>query len=127
MSDKSTIGSVAVTPKESFGPTNYGKLSLKEIASNKLTQLSLEYWAPSTEKSHKPYDPKIIEDIYSEELKDQHVGKKKVVLLELSNYLERYLKTINFYFQYSNNNFVKHRPFTFGFFCNFFKYSISLL
>lgn len=93
MSDKSTTNnsnSVAATPKESFGPTNYGKLSLKEIASNKLTQLSLEYWAPSTEKSHKPYDPKIIDDIYSAELKDQHAGKKKVVLLELSNYLERY-------------------------------------
>jgi hypothetical protein len=80
---------------ESFGPSNFGNLTLKEIASNKLTQLSLEYWAPVSDKVKKPYDAAVIENIYDGELKD-HSSKKKVMLLELSFYLEMYVELFCF-------------------------------
>ena len=64
--------------------------TLGEIESDKLTKLSNEYWAPHTERTHKPYDPAVIEDIYNSELNHRE-SQRRIMLLEYSQYLENYL------------------------------------
>ena len=64
--------------------------TLGEIESDKLTKLSNEYWAPHTERTHKPYDPAVIEDIYNSELNHRD-SQRRIMLLEYSQYLENYL------------------------------------
>eukprot|EP01103_Thecamoeba_quadrilineata_P002733 TRINITY_DN1262_c0_g2_i1.p1 TRINITY_DN1262_c0_g2~~TRINITY_DN1262_c0_g2_i1.p1 ORF type:complete len:1382 (+),score=283.84 TRINITY_DN1262_c0_g2_i1:49-4194(+) len=62
--------------------------TLREINSDELTKLSRLYWVPGPEKT-KPFDAQIIEDIYYKEL--QNLNTPRVMLLELSHYLEDYL------------------------------------
>lgn len=66
--------------------------TVTEIISDRLTKLSLDYWAPSTSGNEeiKPFDPKIIEDIYYKEILQEN-NLSRVMLLELSLYLEHYL------------------------------------
>lgn len=90
--------------------------TVREIVQDRLTQLSLEYWAPGSTGAKKPYDPKVrflqarccccnccsdtftfnepsterqvVEQIYAEEL--QTINLNRLMLLELSQYLEEY-------------------------------------
>ncbi|KAL6049950.1 Intron-binding protein aquarius [Balamuthia mandrillaris] len=62
--------------------------TVDQIVSDKLTQLSLNYWAPGAEDL-RPFDPQIIERIYNEEL--HGFALDRIMLLELSHYLEHYL------------------------------------
>ena len=64
--------------------------TLGEIESDKLTKLSAEFWAPHTLKSHKSYDPAVIEDIYKSDLNTES-PQRRVMLLEYSQYMENYL------------------------------------
>jgi hypothetical protein len=74
--------------------------TVKEIISDQLTRISLEYWAVGSSLPRKPFESNIIEDIYSKELSQRRAAK--IMLLELSNYLEKY--------PFSNSSFF---PFTF--------------
>lgn len=51
-------------------------------------QLAHRYWSPET-SSHEPFDPTVIEDIYRHEI--QSGTAHRIVMLEFSQYLERYL------------------------------------
>jgi intron-binding protein aquarius len=65
---------------------------VKDIIADPITKLSLEYWAPNSPHKHKAFDPKIIEDIYYQQLVAQDdFNTSKIMLLELSLYLENYL------------------------------------
>jgi hypothetical protein len=67
--------------------------TVREILQDGLTHLSLEYWAPLTLEEQakgvhrKEYSPEIVESIYEQELKVYHLDK--IILLELSHYLEK--------------------------------------
>jgi len=63
--------------------------TVQEIIGDALTSLSLDYWA--SEASNRPYDPRIIEDIYFKELKPKQFELQRIMLLEVSHYLENYL------------------------------------
>ena len=64
-----------------FAPT------VEEIVRDRLTQLSLQYWAGAPDQL--PFDPKIVEDIYTEELSAPNPFSR-IMLLELAHYLEAY-------------------------------------
>ncbi|KAJ7384679.1 hypothetical protein OS493_020260 [Desmophyllum pertusum] len=42
--------------------------TVDQITSDRITQLSNQYWAPGEDKK-KPYKPQIVDDIYREEIK----------------------------------------------------------
>lgn len=80
------------TPKEtSLKKAKVTAPTVTEIIGDELTQLSLKYWAPlgaDQDKSQRlSYNPKIIEDIYHNELKRYNL--KRIMLLEVSHYLEK--------------------------------------
>lgn len=57
-----------------------------DVTQDSLTPLAQAYWAPG-QSSLRPYEPRIIEDIYKQEL----VGgdSTRVTILEFSQYLEK--------------------------------------
>ena len=65
--------------------------TLDQIQSDRLTKLANEYWALQTLKSHKAYDPKVIEDIYDNDLNTAESSLRRIMLLEYGQYLENYL------------------------------------
>jgi len=67
--------------KKLFTPT------VEEIVRDRLTQLSLQYWAGGADQ--KPFDPQVVEDIYAQEL-TVPLASQRIMLLELSHYLEAY-------------------------------------
>jgi hypothetical protein len=62
--------------------------TVEDIIHDSLTPICNEYWAPGN-KEQKPYDPQVIEDIYSKELKDADPTSTKIQILEFSSYLEK--------------------------------------
>lgn len=65
------------------------KLLVHEIVSDPLTQISLEYWAPNSPKKLKPFDQNLINKIYNEEIVAKGYNQSRIMLLELSYYLEK--------------------------------------
>ncbi|XP_076053378.1 RNA helicase aquarius [Oratosquilla oratoria] len=66
-------------------------LTVDQISTDRLTYLGQQYWSPETKESHSPYDPQVIEDIYETEVKLTDFNIKRIVVLELSQYLENYV------------------------------------
>eukprot|EP00954_Amorphochlora_amoebiformis_P029332 1393007-Amorphochlora_amoeboformis.AAC.2 len=66
--------------------------SVKDIVNDRLTPLANAYWALG-KKSLRPYDSKVIEEIYKNELSGEKIKAitARAVLLEFSSYLENYL------------------------------------
>jgi hypothetical protein len=65
--------------------------AVHQILSDNLTQLSLEYWARNSGKALRPFDPKIVEDIYFSEINPDNFNLSRIMLLELSFYLEKFV------------------------------------
>jgi len=65
--------------------------TVRQIIGDALTQLSLDYWAPKSTRKLKPFDAQIVEDIYYKELGPKSYSISRVMLLELSLYLEKYV------------------------------------
>lgn len=66
--------------------------TVDQIANDTLTQISNQYWSPSDETvTLKPFDPVLIEDIYTNELMKTKFALRRIMLLEFSQYLENYL------------------------------------
>ncbi|XP_039598060.1 RNA helicase aquarius isoform X2 [Polypterus senegalus] len=70
--------------KKSFAP------SVSQINAEFVTQLANKYWAPHVKKKL-PFDRKVIEDVYQQEIVKSKFAIKKIMLLEFSQYLENYL------------------------------------
>ena len=71
--------------------TNVGAApTIQDILEDQLTPIANQYWGPG-QTELKAYDAKVIEDIYETELKDSAIVSARLVLLELSSYLENYL------------------------------------
>jgi len=74
-------------------PANPGSApTVKDIMNDRLTPLAKKYWGLG-EKNLRPYDAKVIEQVYSAELSgtDLKAIAARAVLLEFSSYLENYL------------------------------------
>lgn len=67
--------------------------TVEDIQQDNLTPLANLYWAPGGTAVKNPFNANIIEDIYKNELKNNvtKAGNGRLVLLELSSYLENYL------------------------------------
>ena len=66
-------------------------LTVDQISTDRVTLLAQEYWSPDTVESHLAYNPQIIEDIYQSEIKFTDFSSRRIIVLELSQYLEKYL------------------------------------
>nr|XP_018901599.1 PREDICTED: intron-binding protein aquarius [Bemisia tabaci] len=64
--------------------------TIDQINADRITQLANQYWAPNA-KNKEQYDPKIIEDIYYKEILGSKFSLRRVMMLELSQFLENYL------------------------------------
>uniref|UniRef100_A0A914V800 Intron-binding protein aquarius n=3 Tax=Plectus sambesii TaxID=2011161 RepID=A0A914V800_9BILA len=73
-----------------------GKKSLKgvptveAIQKTEINEMAVKYWAPYVKK-HLPFDAKIVQHLYTNELLGSLFSHNKVVLLEFSQYLEAFL------------------------------------
>ena len=65
------------------------KLLVHEIVSDPLTLISLDYWAPNSPKNQKPFNKDLIEKIFNEEIVAKNYDLSRIMLLELSFYLEK--------------------------------------
>ena len=74
--------------------------SVQSILQDSLTKISLEYWAPGNAQK-KPFSASIIEQIYSEEIGGSEAATSRLVLLELSFYLEKYVRNETWSFEVS--------------------------
>ncbi|KAJ8670441.1 hypothetical protein QAD02_001700 [Eretmocerus hayati] len=65
--------------------------TVEQINADKITQLANKYWAPHTADSHHPFNPQIVDDIYVEEICVTKFSIRRIMMLEFSQYLEKYL------------------------------------
>ncbi|KAK3865594.1 hypothetical protein Pcinc_028805 [Petrolisthes cinctipes] len=66
-------------------------LTVDQISADRVTFLAQQYWSPDTRDSHLPYDPQVIEDVYQSEVRATDFSTRRIVVLELSQYLENYV------------------------------------
>ena len=65
--------------------------TVEQIQADNLTELAKQYWAPHSAQKHKPFDPKVIEMVYTDDLKKTEFTIKRIMMLEFSQFLENYL------------------------------------
>ena len=65
--------------------------TVEQIQADNLTELAKQYWAPHSAQKHKPFDPKVIDMVYNDDLKKTEFTIKRIMMLEFSQYLENYL------------------------------------
>ncbi|KAI3874183.1 hypothetical protein MKW92_053577 [Papaver armeniacum] len=70
-------------------------ITLGDIQRNELTKLASGNWSKTTKDSNKPFDPELVKQIYESELSakedNKPVSLHRVMMLEVSQYLENYL------------------------------------
>ena len=66
-------------------------LTVDEINIDPVTAVAQNYWSPNTTGHHLPFDPRVVEDVYHQELRTTNFSTRRIVVLELSQYLENYL------------------------------------
>lgn len=80
-------------------PTSYHRLDCSSFKKYKtffhlhfyFNQLAANYWSPETQSEHLPYNATIIEEIYSREINENKHATRRIMMLEFSQYLEKYL------------------------------------
>ncbi|XP_036448843.1 RNA helicase aquarius isoform X1 [Colossoma macropomum] len=78
--------------------------SVSQINAEYVTQLSVKYWAPLA-KNKLPFEYKVIEDVYQNEILKSKFAIRKIMLLEFSQYLENYL-WVNYSPEVSSNSYL---------------------
>ncbi|CAJ0573087.1 unnamed protein product, partial [Mesorhabditis spiculigera] len=76
------------------GPDGAGKggaVTVTALEKDPIMELSFKHWHPSTTADHTPFDSALVVDIYEKHIKGSGFSPRKIVILELSQYLERYL------------------------------------
>uniref|UniRef100_A0A0R3RQH9 Intron-binding protein aquarius n=1 Tax=Elaeophora elaphi TaxID=1147741 RepID=A0A0R3RQH9_9BILA len=79
-------------------------ITTETFEEDRLMQIARQYWAPYA-ASNRPFDPNLIDTIYENELVRNLFMQKKIIVLEFSQYLERYLWP-NFNAERANNHYV---------------------
>ena len=106
---QSSTPAVAYVPRRVIPGVHHAP-SVREIVSDKLTQISVEYWGANVK-----FDAKVVEDIYNEHLAPADYNLSRIMLLELSHYLEKYGAIVAIIGNTrSHGNFVKPSTGTFG-------------
>jgi len=70
--------------------SSFNAPTVQDILEDSLTKISLEYWAPGSQKK-KEYSAAIIDQIYKDEIGVPNAPTSRLMLLELSFYLEKYV------------------------------------
>ena len=78
-------------PELEKGYKRKGGPTVDQIFSDPLTQLSMKVWAPQVPPDHRVYIPDLINDIYQRECLNSGFSTRRLMILELSQYLENYL------------------------------------
>ncbi|XP_023721856.1 RNA helicase aquarius [Cryptotermes secundus] len=65
--------------------------TVDQINADRITQLANRYWAPYTIENHLPFDDRVVEDIYTKEIRGSNFSIRRIMMLEFSQYLENYL------------------------------------
>ncbi|XP_011502615.1 PREDICTED: intron-binding protein aquarius [Ceratosolen solmsi marchali] len=65
--------------------------TVEQINADRITQLANKYWAPHTSDSHLSFSAQIADDIYVEEICVSKFSIRRIMMLEFSQYLEKYL------------------------------------
>lgn len=68
-----------------------GAPTVAQIKSDKLTLLANQYWSSNESNKHLPFDSEIITDIYRNDIIGNSSRLRNIILLEFSQYLEKYL------------------------------------
>lgn len=68
-----------------------GDLTVTQIKSDKLTLLANQYWSPQDNQELLPFSADIIVDIYRNDILSSGPHLRNIVMLEFSQYLEKYL------------------------------------
>ncbi|XP_017468597.1 PREDICTED: intron-binding protein aquarius [Rhagoletis zephyria] len=67
-------------------------VTVSQISADIIWQLASQYWSPETPVDELlPYNGNIIEDIYCREILDHRSSTRRIMMLEFSQYLEKYL------------------------------------
>ncbi|CAI4223582.1 unnamed protein product [Auanema sp. JU1783] len=69
---------------------NATHVSIDDFENDTITEVAAKFWAPFTQ-NHAPYDPKLIETIYKNEMVNTRYSPKRTVMLEFSHFLECFL------------------------------------
>ena len=69
--------------------------TFNDILGDSITKVAEVYWAPYN-LNKKPFDIKVIELIYQNDLLNTRFNIKRTMLLEFSQYLERFVKSYYF-------------------------------
>lgn len=62
-----------------------------ELNNEMITELSKKYWSPNSSEEWLPFNRDLIKDIYYKEIIGNGFNVKRIMILELSQYLENYL------------------------------------
>lgn len=79
-----------LTTTTASSTSGYNAPTVKDILEDALTKVSLEYWAPGSQQK-KPFDPAVVTKIYNDEIGAEAASTSRLMLLELSFYLEKYV------------------------------------
>lgn len=66
-------------------------MSTKRLVKCRSFQIASNFWSPETEGSHQAYDSQLVDDIYLREIVEHKNPTRRIVMLEFSQYLEKYL------------------------------------
>lgn len=66
-------------------------VTVSEINADVISQKANLYWSPDNQNEHLPFDPNVIEEIYINEIVESKHSIRRIMMLELSQYLENYL------------------------------------
>ena len=66
----------ATTKGRAVNPT------VDQIETDRLTRIANEYWAPFSACAKKPYEPRLIDDIYKREINGTMFNVRRIMLLE---------------------------------------------
>ncbi|CAG0881256.1 unnamed protein product [Darwinula stevensoni] len=72
-------------PRQGAAPT------VDQIFSDRITQVAYKYWSPQTKGNHSPFNADIIEEVYQNEIIGSSFSRRRIMMLEFSQYLENYL------------------------------------
>ena len=82
---------IRTPPELDRGYKRKGGPTVEQIFSDPLTQLSMKVWAPQVPPDQRVFIPDLINDIYLRECLNSGFSTRRLMILELSQYLENYL------------------------------------
>ncbi|XP_075145338.1 RNA helicase aquarius [Haematobia irritans] len=66
------------------------QMTVSQLSNDVIWDVASKYWSPESQK-HMPFNADIIKDIYRAEIVEHPNSTRRIVMLEFSQYLERYL------------------------------------